>query len=257
MSFADPRRLSLLALLLFLVSGCKPARNSEIQLPELPASCGQVLLVTSAGWNAASGSLRRLERDEQGKWRTAGREIPVSLGRSGMGWGRGLSLVAADLAGPRKQEGDGRSPAGIFSLGTAFGYAAASPGKSAYPYRQATDRDYYVDDSDSSDYNRWVELPVNSPPPDQLWKSFERMRRDDDLYEFGLVVEHNMNPIEPNGGSAIFLHVWAGPGKPTAGCTAMARDDLVPLLSWLDPQKQPLLVQTPSNLLNTLTINTK
>lgn len=43
-------------------------------------------------------------------------------------------------------------------------------------------------------------------------------------------------------GSCIFLHVWK-PGQPTAGCTAMAQPDLEALLLWLDPARQPLLVQ--------------
>ena len=34
--------------------------------------------------------------------------------------------------------------------------------------------------------------------------------------------------------SAIFLHVWKEPGAPTCGCTAMAREDLLELLRWLD-----------------------
>ena len=46
-------------------------------------------------------------------------------------------------------------------------------------------------------------------------------------------------------GSCIFLHVWAAPGVPTAGCTAMALDDMHVLAGWLDVGAAPLLVQLP------------
>jgi D-alanyl-D-alanine dipeptidase len=46
-------------------------------------------------------------------------------------------------------------------------------------------------------------------------------------------------------GSCIFLHIWAGPSKGTAGCTAMPQPRLETLLRWLDAKKRPLLVQLP------------
>jgi D-alanyl-D-alanine dipeptidase len=46
-------------------------------------------------------------------------------------------------------------------------------------------------------------------------------------------------------GSCVFLHIWSGPAQGTAGCTAMAQDQLEPILTWLDPAKTPILVQLP------------
>ena len=74
------------------------------------------------------------------------------------------------------------------------------------------------------------------------WKSSERMREVSG-YRWGLVVEHNANPAVAGRGSCIFLHVWAGPDKGTAGCTAMAQPNLEELLRWLDAKKRPALVQ--------------
>ena len=70
------------------------------------------------------------------------------------------------------------------------------------------------------------------------------MRRSDDLYKWGIVVEHNRTAM-PGAGSCIFLHVWKGPASPTAGCTAMPENELVKLLRWLDPAAHPILVQMP------------
>ena len=79
------------------------------------------------------------------------------------------------------------------------------------------------------------------------WHSSEQMRRDDVLYQWGVVVEHNPAAI-PGAGSCIFLHIWRNSAAPTAGCTAMAESDLVRLLRWLDPAQHPILVQMPGEV---------
>jgi hypothetical protein len=50
----------------------------------------------------------------------------------------------------------------------------------------------------------------------------------------------------PGRGSCIFLHVWDGPGRPTAGCTAMDAAAMREVLAWLDPAARPALVQLPA-----------
>ena len=77
------------------------------------------------------------------------------------------------------------------------------------------------------------------------WRSYEIMRRQDDQYRLGIVVEHNADPVVPGQGSCIFLHVWAGSGIGTSGCTAMAAENLEEILHWLDPQAHPVLIQLP------------
>ena len=74
----------------------------------------------------------------------------------------------------------------------------------------------------------------------------EMMRRSDDLYRWGILVDHNANPPVPGGGSCIFMHIWKGPAQPTVGCTAMPQADMELLLGWLDPDRKPLLVQLPA-----------
>jgi D-alanyl-D-alanine dipeptidase len=65
-------------------------------------------------------------------------------------------------------------------------------------------------------------------------------------YRWGAVINHNVNPAVPGVGSCVFLHIWSGPSSWTAGCTAMAQEQLEPILAWLDPAKSPLLVQLPA-----------
>ncbi|MEC9047717.1 MAG: L,D-transpeptidase family protein [Planctomycetota bacterium] len=238
-------RRSLLALSLAWVSallgGCQ---GSSATLPDraVPLTSRQALLVSSRGWSAAEGRLQRWQRGGDGEWRAVGAPVQVSLGRSGMGWGLGLHRGAP---GPSKREGDGRSPAGVFELGAAFGYAATPPAGVTVAYRAADARDYYVDDVESEDYNSWRRIPDGEAnDPKARWASCERMRRDDELYELGMIVAHNAERV-PGAGSAIFLHVWGGPGSSTSGCTAMSRAELLALLRWLDPEAAPVLVQAP------------
>lgn len=214
--------------------------SAQAPPPSLPVHCRQAVLVIAKSWDDSTGRLQRWERQESGTWMPVGDPWPVQLGRNGLAWGRGLHVSPPHA--PEKKEGDGKAPSGIFIMGPAFGHAPTPPPGVRLPWRQATAHDYFVDDPEAPEYNRWANLSPGAPP---RWKSAERMQRSDALYEFGAVVQHNMAPVVPGAGSAIFLHVWAGPERSTAGCTAMVRDALIDLLRWLDPEKNPVLVQAP------------
>lgn len=233
------------SLFVWMLPGCVSA-PLKLEWPDLPQEARQVLQVRTDSWDASRGSLQRWRKDDSGKWIPVGNSIPVSVGRSGLAWGRGLHQEASSEN--VKREGDMKAPAGIFSLGTAFGYAESPPEGSRYPYRMVTEHDFFVDDGNSPEYNQWVRLPGGVSAAETRWKSFEKMRRKDGLYELGIVVNHNTEPAVPGFGSAIFLHLWRGPGQPTAGCTAMSRPDLVELLSWLESDAHPVLIQAPDGV---------
>jgi L,D-peptidoglycan transpeptidase YkuD (ErfK/YbiS/YcfS/YnhG family) len=93
-----------------------------------------------------------------------------------------------------------------------------------------------VDDPASPDYNQWTKRGVTEA------LSFEELRRADGLYEIGVIVGYNRRPAKSGLGSAIFFHVWAGEGIPTSGCVATSREDLLTILSWLDPLKNPVAI---------------
>lgn len=240
--------------LLALLTACSPAPEQPLGELNLPAATTQVLLVTSADWNTPDAGLQRMEK-VQGAWQPVGDRITAKIGRNGLGWGRGLHVEGA---GGYKQEGDGKAPAGVFPLGVVFGYAPQAPQGVQMPYWQADERDYFVDAVDSPDYNHWRSIPVGQPnDPKQHWSSFERMRRDDHQYEFGMIVGHNMLGTEAGRGSAIFLHVWLNPATATSGCTAMSREDLLAVLTWLKPAAHPLLVQVPEGELPGLRLQSR
>ena len=202
----------------------------------------QCVVVLTEDWVSTTGTLRRFERNGANSgWKQLRRDIAVVLGRKGLGEGRGLVHLSFNNP-PRKSEGDDRAPAGIFKLSSAFGYA---PKHSAawikLPYLTLSPETEGVDDPNSHYYNRLVD---RSKVARVDWRSSEQMRRDDDRYKWGIVVEHNPDAV-PGAGSCIFLHVWKDSSILTSGCTAMAESDLVKLLRWLDPARRPILVQMP------------
>ena len=157
---------------------------------------------------------------------TAGRKRYPAWVEQGLAWGRGLH-PAEDLEGPRKREGDKKSPAGIYRISGAFGFAPTAVARSfvQMPYTHVTGDIECVDDPDSPVYNRIVDRKTISPTP----KSSERMLRFD-VYRWGAVIDQSPSPVRPRSGSCVFLHVWNGPGQGTAGCTAMDEQVLKALL---------------------------
>lgn len=209
----------------------------------------QLIVVTSDDWDAVEARLQRFERNEAtASWRALGPAIDVVVGRGGMGWGIGLHGTHSANE-PVKHEGDGRAPAGVFFLNTVFGYATAAEARiAAFPYREVTSSTFAVEDGSSRYYNRLVDTERIG---DKDWKGSETMLRPDNLYQWGVVVEHNWQ-ASPGAGSCIFLHIWRGPDHGTAGCTAMPLDDMEDIVRWLDWQKHPLLVQMPARTYDTM-----
>jgi L,D-peptidoglycan transpeptidase YkuD (ErfK/YbiS/YcfS/YnhG family) len=235
-------------LLLLTASGSTGALASESPKSESPvaATSTQLLLVRSLAWWASTGTLQRFERGAGGDWKTVGEPIPVDLGRNGMGWGRGLHQPLG-RGGPVKREGDRRSPAGVYRLDTAFGAAETLPaGAHGFPYLQTRSTTYCVEDARSAHYNQLIDSTKVAP---SAWEQWSEMARPDGLFKWGVVVEQNSPEPQKGAGSCVFLHIWRGPSRPTAGCTAMPEEKLVEVLSWLEPSRKPLLVQLPDPVL--------
>ncbi len=142
--------------------------------------------------------------------------------------------------GPRKREGDNKAPAGLFKISFAFGYSAQSP-ETRMLYLPISATTVCVDDPRSRYYNRMLDASTIRQPD---WRSAEKMKLRDDRYKWGVFVMHN-TPPQPGAGSCIFLHVWKDAATATSGCTAMPEAMMLALIKWLDPARQPVLVQLP------------
>lgn len=238
------RRLMLLhvvATVVIALTGCAQLRISEPEANHWRQS-QQLVLVITPDWNADHGTLRRYERSGA-DWHEVDQAQPVMIGRAGSAWG--LGLHPSQDRGPVKREGDGRSPAGVFTIGEAFGYASTAT--TALPYAAMRASSYCVDVSGSPLYNRIVDAQVVGA--DAVAKATEPMRRDlhvdgDQRYRLGFVIEHNAQ-ARPMAGSCIFAHLWKSPTDATTGCTAMNPRTMDQVLSWLRPDQNPVFVLLP------------
>jgi len=71
-------------------------------------------------------------------------------------------------------------------------------------------------------YNKHVIKPFSASHED-LW-------RDDHVYDLILVTNHNMNPVVPGKGSAVFVHIAHDDFAPSAGCLTLQKKDLMEVI---------------------------
>ncbi|MET0290694.1 MAG: L,D-transpeptidase family protein [Pseudoxanthomonas sp.] len=230
------------ALLSLLLCALACIGTAQAQVPAAVEQARQLVLVVSLDWNAPAGHLQTFEK-RKGQWVAVQADFPVSLGRTGSAWGMGLHPPQKD--GPLKEEGDGKSPAGIFAIGPAFGYAASL--KTALPYQPMQATNYCMDVPASPLYNQIVDSAKVGEAAVQ--GSTEPMRLDlrnagDIRYQQGFVIAHNAGAV-PGRGSCIFAHLRRKPAEATAGCTSMEADNMQQLLGWLKPARKPVFVLLP------------
>lgn len=187
-------------------------------LADLPNDVHQAVMVEAVD-GSVTARVSGWEREGAG-WRLVSGPVPAVIGRNGL------------APEGEKREGDGRTPSGVFALRRAFGYGDGV--QTGLDYRVVGEKDFWVDAPASPFYNQWVTGDVPEV-------SHEVLRRQDELYEYALVIEYNTDPVVAGMGSAIFMHLWRGADQPTAGCVAMARGDLLALLRWLDAGRNPVI----------------
>jgi L,D-peptidoglycan transpeptidase YkuD (ErfK/YbiS/YcfS/YnhG family) len=127
-----------------------------------------------------------------------------------------------------KQEGDGATPAGRFAMRRLlYRPDRLERPPTGLPVLALSPSDGWCDDPGDPLYNRPVRLPYPGRH-ERLWLS-------EALYDLIVVLGHNDDPVRPHAGSAVFLHVARPDYAATAGCIALARDDLLALLAEAGP----------------------
>ena len=138
--------------------------------------------------------------------------LPAFLGRSGK---RVL-----------KREGDGATP--VSRLGIQYGYYRAD--RVRLPQTRLAMQPIRPDMG-------WCDAPghpaYNNPVRLPFAHGHEMMMRDDGLYDICLVLDWNRQSRRRHHGSAIFFHLHDRPGRPTEGCIAIDRRDMLRLLPML------------------------
>ena len=84
----------------------------------------------------------------------------------------------------------------------------------------------WCDDNRSLNYNKHVKI-TNFP---SLNFNYERLWREDNVYDLIIVISHNIKPTIKNKGSAIFIHCSFSDKRNTMGCIALKKKDILTLL---------------------------
>jgi len=186
------------------------------------------MVVKSPNWNEKQATLQKFERKNKlDKWIPVEEKFDVVVGKNGMGWGKDF-VSFANSDEPRKTEGDGKSPAGIFLMGDLFGFEQSSRAG----YRQLKDSTYCIDDQDSEFYNQIIDSAdpkITSNPPHN-----EKMR-EQVLYKIGAEIKY-LSSRKLGTGSCIFMHIWKDSTHGTAGCVAMEETNIQKLVQWMNPK---------------------
>ena len=142
-------------------------------------------------------------------------DVPCALGRAGL-------IEAAE-----KLEGDGKSPIGSWPVRRIY-YRPDKEEKpvSKFPVTAISPTTGWCDAPKDAMYNQLVRYPWRASA-EQLW-------RDDDVYDLIMVLGHNDDPVVPEKGSAIFLHIAREGFTPTEGCVAIEHDAIRKLITLMD-----------------------
>jgi L,D-peptidoglycan transpeptidase YkuD (ErfK/YbiS/YcfS/YnhG family) len=244
------RVLAGLLVLLFAVATAPTAdAASQPWFPTHLTSLGssrQVVVVTSSSWSTSHATLRTFEKGNDGRWRA---KLGATSARIG---GRGFRTAAL------RRQGTYKTPAGTFRLTRAFG-SARDPG-TAMAYRRFDSNDWWPYDPRSPrTYNVYQTHRVAAATWRRSWA--EHLSSYGGQYRFAVVLDFNLpsglyrsggqrlarHPADTRKGGGIFLHV-NGPGG-TAGCVSLPAADMVAVLRWLDPAKNPRIVMGPQSVI--------
>jgi L,D-peptidoglycan transpeptidase YkuD (ErfK/YbiS/YcfS/YnhG family) len=131
------------------------------------------------------------------------------IGRNGVGWAHAFRNFAR-AGEPVKEEGDKRAPAGIYKIGSSFGFAASRRPH----YMRLTEGMTCVDDLSSPAYNTITSRAKVG------WKVHGENMWRVPAYRRGLLVDYPTDR-QARAGSCIFIHLQL-PGKTgTSGCVAL------------------------------------
>ncbi len=141
-------------------------------------------------------------------------------------------------------QNDRTTPGGVFTFGTAFGIAN-KPAAINLPYFKVTKNDYLINDSDSKYYNQFVDITKVTKD----WKNgaYEHLISYDKSYQYAAFINFNWpNPVKKKG-AGIFLHCY-GNSSYTEGCVAVAQDNMIKLLGFIDANTKIVIVANKADL---------
>jgi len=121
------------------------------------------------------------------------------------------------------KEGDNITPKGIFKLLKLY-YRADRIKKIDTELKKIKIKKNmgWCDDPESRYYNKEIKIPNNF--------SYEKLYRNENIYDLIIVLSYNISPTIKNKGSAIFIHIAKDKYLPTQGCIALKKIHLIKIL---------------------------
>lgn len=123
----------------------------------------------------------------------------------------------------KTKEGDNITPKGIFKILKLY-YRADKINKidTALKKIKIKKNMGWCDDPESKNYNKEIKIPNKF--------SYEKLYRNDSVYDLIIVLNYNIRPTVKNRGSAIFIHIAKNKYPPTKGCIALKELHLIKIL---------------------------
>lgn len=214
------KRLEGIEIQLIPKGGQPPAQTREqpaIAGTKIAQKTNQIVAVNARGSSSATVQL----------WEKQGIDWLKVMETKGYVGSQGVGKASASVS---------RTPAGAYTLGFAFG-TGGNPG-TKLDYRQITKNSYWIGNVNDPQYNTWQERESSS-------KQDEHLMDYPVQYEFAITLDYN-NGI--GGGSAFFLHV--SNGRPTAGCIAVPRSEMLFLMQKIQKGAYIVNVNSENELLN-------
>ena len=126
-----------------------------------------------------------------------------------------------------KKEGDLATPKGLFNLGSLYYRKDKNKTLEVKLNKKEIKKDMgWCDDIKSKKYNKEIKFPFKY--------GAEKLYRRDRLYDIFINIEYNNHPTVKKKGSAIFLHLATKKYKPTKGCVAVSKKDLLKILPYIE-----------------------
>ena len=127
----------------------------------------------------------------------------------------------------QKKEGDSATPKGVFKLGILYYRKDRNKTlRSKLKKRIIKINMGWCDDVRSKKYNQQIYFPYKYRA--------EKLYRKDRTYDIFINIKYNHSPIVKGKGSAIFLHTTNKKYKPTKGCVAVQKKDLLKIIPLID-----------------------
>ena len=121
--------------------------------------------------------------------------------------------------GNKKKEGDLITPKGCFKIkGILYRRDKVKNLRTKLRKKVISKKMGWCDDPKSKKYNQLIKLPSKF--------NFEKLYRNDEIYDILIILDFNTNPVIKNKGSAIFMHVARKNYPPTKGCIAIKKNDI-------------------------------